>query len=589
MPSMERNLKVRAGVGYFLVRVGVGFFVVVGGAALAIPPKNVLDRLPQPTEEPVAVEPLSQGGSQMMLGTSGGFDVLNMVVRSHVTPQSFSTNTTCTANSTNVCANDVWGYVSPSGREYAILGLRTGTGVVDVTDPDAPVIVGAISDASSIWSDMKTYQQYMYNSNESGGGIQVINMANVDPPTRQLSLVRSITQSGLQEAHTLALNEESGYLYLCGSNLGGGRLVALSLADPSFPVISGQALQGVYVHAAQVVSYTSGPYAGREIAFCYCGSQGLKILDVTDKSNMFTMGSLIYPNTSYCHQGWLSADKKTLYVNDEMDETGSGYTTRTLVFDVTDFATAAYVTSFTTGLNAIDHNLYVRDGFIFEANYRSGLRIFDSNDSALAPVQVGFFDTYPENNATGYDGAWSNFPFFPSGTVIVSDINRGLFILDPSAALTRNIIPGAFAVGPGLWVSGGLAEMASSDDQYFVMRRNLAQDEVGEEIELKLDGVAPSETPNAFSFLFESRAPYIGIQQRVWLWDWVASQYVLSDTRTLPTTDTAITVTPTGNLSRFVQVGTKAVRAKITLSNVQADTVVEYVIRVDRAVWRIVP
>ena len=369
MPFMERNLKARFAVGCLLV---------CAGGVFAIPPKSVLDRLPQPTEEPLVVEPLSQGGSHMMQGTSGGFDVLNMVVRSHVTPQSFSTNTTCTANASNVCANDIWGYVSPGGREYAILGLRVGTGVVDVTDPDVPVIVGAISDASSIWSDMKTYQQYMYNSNESGGGIQVISLANVDPPTRQISLVRSITQSGLQTSHTLALNEQSGYLYLCGSNLGGGRLVALSLADPSFPVISGQAVTGVYVHAAQVVSYTTGPYAGREIAFCYCGSQGLKILDVTNKANMFTMGSLIYPNTSYCHQGWLTADRRHVLINDELDEQNlpNVNTTTTYVVNVENLSSPQFVTTFTNGQPTIDHNLMIRNyntasglrSFVFEAN-----------------------------------------------------------------------------------------------------------------------------------------------------------------------------------------------------------------------------
>ena len=84
---------------------------------------------------------------------------------------------TAAINSSNVCANDIWYYVSPTRREYAILGLRTGTGFVDVTDPYNPVVVGAITDATSIWSDMKTYSTYAYNVNEDGAlTVMIVNL-----------------------------------------------------------------------------------------------------------------------------------------------------------------------------------------------------------------------------------------------------------------------------------------------------------------------------------------------------------------------------------------------------------------------------
>ena len=483
--------------------------------------------------------------------------------------------------------NDCWGYVSPSGREYALMGCNTGTAFVEITIPATPDYFVRINHPSSSWSDIEVYGHYAYVVTEaSGTGIQVIDLANID--NHVVTLVRSVPAP--QRSHTLSINPSSGFLYTLGSNQGSGTTTCWSLADPSNPVQVGPAsMTSTYIHDAMIVSYTSGPYAGKEIFFGCSEGRGVDIYDVTNKNSPTMIKRVTYPNIGYCHQGWLSADRRWFYVDDEFDENTWGFTTRTLVFDVSDLANAAYVTTFTSGLPSIDHNLTVRDGFIFEANYRSGLRIFDANDSPTAPVQVGFFDTYPENNNTGYNGAWSNHPFFPSGTVIVSDINRGLFILDPSVALTRTVIPGSYAVGPGLWVSGGLPELAQSDDLYFAMRRNLAQDELGGELALTLTGVAPSETPISLKFLFESRAPYVGIGQKVWLWDWTTSQYVLSDSRILPTTDTAITVTATGNLSRFVQPGTRAVRARITLANVQADTIDQYVIRVDRAVWRIIP
>jgi choice-of-anchor B domain-containing protein len=404
---------------------------------------------------PAATDAVAQNVEAQTLNANPAFDAFNVTMLSQVTPQSFSTNATCTVSATNVCANDIWGYVSPGGREYAILGLYTGTGFVDVTDPVNPFVVGAISDSDSIWSDMRTYSHYAYNVNESDGGLQVIELANIDPPTRQVSLVRSVTQSGLSTAHTLAVNTDSGYLYLCGSNLAGGRLVALSLADPSNPVIAGQALQAGYVHAAQVVSYTSGPYAGREIAFCYSGSLGLRILDVTDKSNMFTMATLAYPSTYYCHQGWLTNDRRYVLINDELDEyyDPTINTTRTIVVNVENLSAPQYVTSFTNGQTSIDHNLMIRTydsptaglrSFVFEANYTTGLRIYNVTDVTNAS-EIGYFDTYSFNNGMSFNGAWGVYALLPSGNILVADMQSGLFVLDPSAAVADPCQP---AVAP---------------------------------------------------------------------------------------------------------------------------------------------
>lgn len=46
-------------------------------------------------------------------------------------------------------------------------------------------------------------------------------------------------------------------------------------------------------------------------------------------------------------------------------------------------------------------------------------------------TEVANFDTFPSNNGTSFSGAWSNYPFFDSGTVILGDIQGGLFILAP--------------------------------------------------------------------------------------------------------------------------------------------------------------
>ncbi len=84
-------------------------------------------------------------------------------------------------------------------------------------------------------------------------------------------------------------------------------------------------------------------------------------------------------------------------------------------------------------LPAIDHNQYVRGGHTYQANYTIGLRVLELTDLASATLtEVAWFDTRPETDAASFQGAWSVYPFFASCSVVVSDIQRGLFVLRPS-------------------------------------------------------------------------------------------------------------------------------------------------------------
>lgn len=344
--------------------------------------------------------------------------------------------------------NDCWGYVSPAGREYALMGLNNKLTVVEITNPFAPVIVGSIAHPSCTWGDVKTYGTYCYVVNDCSGGMDVVDLSNIDAATNRISLVRRVTAGGLSHSHNVAINTDSGYLYLCGSNLNGGAPVVYSLSDPANPVEAGRWTEALaaYHHDAQIVTYTEGPYAGREILFGFSEERGVDILDVTSKSAIHLLSRTSYPGVSYCHQGWTTADRRYLYVDDELDESfGATPTTRTLIFDIADLENPQLVGTFTTGLASIDHNLYVDGCTVFEANYSSGLRVVNISDP-LNPVEVGYFDTYPENDNTSFDGIWSSYPYFPSGTVIASDFDRGLFILDVSAARAASAaIPGALA------------------------------------------------------------------------------------------------------------------------------------------------
>ena len=403
--------------------VALPALLLVGGAAMAGDPprtagdEDVLKLLDQQPPVLVKHQPGGDGGERE------AFDSHNMTLLSWLSLADFPGG--------QGAGNDCWGYVSPSGREYAIMGLQKGFGFVEVTDPANPVIVGVITGPSSTWHDVKVIGHYAYGVSEGGSGIQVMDMSNLD--NGSVTLVRNMTQQGHSSTHNIASNPDSGYLYLVGANIQNGGLVAVSTTNPEMPTIVG-AWSQMYVHDAQIVSYDSGPYAGREIAFCLSGfnggwsQTGLRIVDVTDKGNMFTIATVSWTGARYAHQGWLSEDRRYFYLDDELDEGDSVSVTTTRIFDVSDITNPTFMGTFTSGRPAIDHNLYTHDGKIFESNYRSGLRVFDASDP-VSPVEIAYFDTYPGDDAAQFNGTWSNYPYLPSGIILISDIERGLFIV----------------------------------------------------------------------------------------------------------------------------------------------------------------
>lgn len=457
--------------------------------------------------------------------------------------------------------NDCWGYVSPSGREYALIGLSNQVAFVDITNPAAPVVVEQIPHPTSDWAGIKVYGHHAYVGSEAvGTGIQVIDMSQIDQGV--VTLVRTLPSPG--RSHTLAVDPIAGFLYACGSRDGTGTTMCFSLANPSNPVQVGlPSMTTNYQHEGVPVTYTSGPYAGRTIWYGFSESRGVDIYDFTNKNSPFLLKRATYPNIGYCHQGWLSDDKRYLFVDDEFDERNLNVTTRTLVFNVEDPANAFFVGTFGSGLAAIDHNQYVSDGFTFQANYRSGLRIFDV-ENALAPVEVGWLDTYINNNNAGFNGAWSNYPFFPSGTVIISDIERGLVIVDPSEAVTRTRIPTNFTTLVGTLESGGLAQLATANGAGLEITGGRPQAGAPrEQIQVAVMGRAYDSKPQKIALTAVTIPGASGYTQRIDLMNWSTGQYELIDSRLLNGATNTVNITATGAPERFVEPTTLEIRARV--------------------------
>ena len=349
--------------------------------------------------------------------------------------------------------NDIWGWTDPeTGKEYALVGRMDGTAFVDVSEPTAPVYLGELpkteGSPGSTWRDIKVYKDHAFIVSDAAGhhGMQVFDLTRLRDVDGTPEVYEPDAWYGrIHSAHNIVINEDTGYAYLVGGSSGGetcgGGLHMVNIQNPLEPAFAGcfadvsTGRRGTgYTHDAQCVVY-DGPdedYQGREICF---GSNetALSIADVTDKENPVAIAAPSYPNVAYSHQGWLNEDQSHFYMNDELDEFGEDLTgTRTLIWDVTDLDDPQLVREFVQATPSSDHNLYVQGGTMYQSNYASGLRVFDVSDP-VNPVEVGYFDTNPfGDNSPGFSGSWSNYPFFESGTVVVSSIGEGLFVLKRS-------------------------------------------------------------------------------------------------------------------------------------------------------------
>jgi choice-of-anchor B domain-containing protein len=380
-------------------------------------------------------------------GAAGQFPCRNIDFVAQVPLSQFSSRPTSAAN--------LWGFLDVSDlREYAVIGLRNGTAIVEVTDPANPREVVTIPGNSSAWREVKIYQSrdaatggyraHAYVATEAANsGIQIIDLSAL-PQTA--SLVNTLTDTGTQHTlyisnvdYTTNLGGQSGpqpTLYVAGSNLNGGSWRAYSLADPASPQLVGTSQTTRYMHDSTGFTVT-----GSRASQCAPGHDPCEILldfnvehvevwDVTNKLQPVLLSTATNPNNRYIHSGWMTAGQNYLIFHDELEEIQFGLPTRLYSMDLTNLGAPTVNVSYQGTTTATDHNGYANGVYYYVSHYRRGLVVFDtSNPTQL--VEVGHFDNYltPAANTAGTEGAWGVYPYFNSGTVLVSDIENGLFVL----------------------------------------------------------------------------------------------------------------------------------------------------------------
>ena len=339
--------------------------------------------------------------------------------------------------------NDNWGWTDPeTGIEYVLNGLDDGVGFVSIEDPVNPVYLGKLPTATdpSPWRDVKVYNNHAFIVSEAQNhGLQVFDLTRLRGLTEVQSFTEDAVLNDLGNAHNIAINEDTGFAYVVGSQLYNGGPVFININDPKNPSVTGGFEAASYTHDAQIVVY-QGPdlnYTGKELLFASNSDGGANnkvvILDVTDKENPEWIQSITYENGGYTHQGYLSEDQRYFLLGDELDELNFGSPTLTKIFDLSDLSNPKLHLNYFAGVNAIDHNGYTKGDQFFIASYTAGLRVLDLSGIDEKKVEeMGYFDTYPVNNNAAFAGAWNVYPYFESGVIAINDINSGLFLVKAS-------------------------------------------------------------------------------------------------------------------------------------------------------------
>ena len=434
-----------------------GFTVVIDSKAIDInKTKEIRDKVG--IYERLAVK---KEAADCEFGLAGDHPCENMDLLAHVPLSAFSVNPSA--------ANDIWGFYDLNdNREYAIIGLRNGVGVVEVTDPTNPRVVGSVASQSTAWRDLKVYQyfdheddrwkSYAYVTADSASvGTMVVDLRELPD-----SISAGITSSNDISAHNVylsnvdyatgvALTGMTPYLHIAGSNQQGGSFNSYGLDNPQQPdpvYLNASSSRANYSHDVSSMIVTDERKDTQCVlsqAFCEIffdfNENDFQIWDKTNNVLPARLSTTSYQNVSYVHSGWYTEDKQVVLVHDELDESNYGLNTTVRLFELSDFRAPSLLSIWTGPTRAIDHNGFVRGNRYYMSNYTRGMTVLDISDPQN-PREVGFFDTFPVSDNGSFNGAWGVYPYLPSGNILISDISSGLYIVRDN---TKNPPQGNFS------------------------------------------------------------------------------------------------------------------------------------------------
>ncbi len=352
----------------------------------------------------------------------------------------------------NVGVNDVTGWVDTMGNEYALVGLNTGVSIVNV-DTDTIKEVVFVPGVDNLWRDINTFGHYAYVTSEARVGLLIIDLQYLPDSVQTYiwkdSLPTPAGDKPFEKAHTIWI-DEFGIAYLNGSNLNSGGVILVDIAtNPTDPVFLGYA-PAIYSHdsyARDSILYSAEIYGG-----------DASIYDVHDPQNVLLIGRVKTPH-EFTHNAWLSDSSHYMFTTDER---ANSYVTS---YDIQDPGNIIELDRFrqaaVEGSGAIPHNVYVRNDWLVIAYYTSGTLIVDASRPDNL-IEVGSYDSFHGPDG-GYSGVWGSYPFLPSGKILSSDRNSGLYVFIPNyvrAAFLEGIVLDSITQAP---IQGAVVTILSDE------------------------------------------------------------------------------------------------------------------------------
>ena len=317
--------------------------------------------------------------------------------------------------------NDIWGYVDPDdGHEYAVLGTVLATAILDLEDPANPEEVAYIEGSLSTWRDMKQWGEYIYVTTDSGAdGLLIVNMSNApDSITWEFwtpDLTVGLDTQPLEACHNIYIDEK-GFAYLSGCNLSNEAVIILDIhTTPGTPVMVG----------ASDIRYSHDNFARGDTLYSADIFGGVfSISDISDRTNPVELATQS-TSFNFTHNIWPSTDGKYVFTTDERANAFVD------AYDISDLENIKFLDSYrpkdTEGTGVIPHNThYHPGGYLVTSWYTDGIIVIDANRPENL-VKVANYDTNTDFTE-GFHGCWGAYPFLPSGLMLASDIENGLFV-----------------------------------------------------------------------------------------------------------------------------------------------------------------
>ncbi|MBK8484563.1 MAG: choice-of-anchor B family protein [Saprospiraceae bacterium] len=323
--------------------------------------------------------------------------------------------------------NEAWGFWV-NGKEYGVIGSTSGTHLIDVTNPsklfERMLIPGASNGPHVIHRDYDDYRCYLYAVCDEGqSSLQIIDISQL-PDT---ATIVYDSNEFMTRVHNIFIDIPKARLYTCSEN-GNTGFFALGLYDISNPIKP--KFIGHYNKFGDITaSHVHDAYARNDTVYLNCGPNGFAIMDFSDAINpkpILTLTPADYPFAGYNHSGWLTPDGLSYVMADE----NHGLPLK--LIDLTDIKNGKVVSTLSPAKDtakSIPHNPLVSCDYAYVSYYYDGLQVYNIKNPAK-PILEAFYPTSILPNNLSYKGSWGNYPYLPSGNIVIADMQNGLFVVE---------------------------------------------------------------------------------------------------------------------------------------------------------------